>query len=577
MKVESKVFDGKIDQNKDLMVEINIAEAPMFSFAKTTKNYLVKDLLDSKSTSSEAKKLMNGIYANNDLAKVDYRKWMDSKGMSREMIISSSREFPDSYAMDVFFGLISLLIKDNSPLVPDKDGFFKFKINSIRFTLNELCEAMEVKVGGKTYDKIREALRQLKSAEYYSLGSGTVYNKIDEKYEVKGENAISILESYSVSSRRLDEETGKMKFFDGEVKFGSLIMANLELGFARVLRNHQYFKLKSGIGRGLYLYIESNRNSKDKYIKRSFEVLKNKIPVDFDYPSRLKLKLKKALDNLIEMAVIKDYFYADEFLVNGVKEQSIYIIFKGNKHSIIKELEEKGKAKAEDDLNKVDSEVDKVEDEFTLEFPKDIKAELEAFGINEQRVANLINSNTKYELAKYILWMKDGIKKGKVKDPAGLFVFAMTPAGDSNGNMVKVENTHAYIVQFIEAYKRDIEGKNDISEKIIIEKFNEYIEDELIKFKEEDEFAYAATKEAVLSDIEATKDKKIKAQRQLYNMATSKEDKNKILCIIEKWESFSKERDSSEIFKEMFIKRISSYRGIDMYEEFKRKYIQKNS
>lgn len=244
---------------------------------------------------------------------------------------------------------------------------------------------------------------------------------------------------------------------------------------------------------------------------------------------------------------------------------------------MIKELEEKNKAKVESSLKKVETEVDKVEEELTLEFPEDIKAELEAFGINEQRINKLMNSNSKYELAKYILWMKDGIKKGKVKDPAGLFVFAMTPAGDSNGNMVKVENTHAYIVQFIESYKRDVEGKNEISENLIREEFDKYIEDELSKFQEEDEFAYAATKEAVINDIEATKDKKIKSQRQLYNMATTKIDKDKILLMIEKWENFSKEKEKSAIFIEMFVKRISNYRGIDMYEDFKEKYIQKNS
>ena len=561
---EKKVFSGKIDENKDLMVEINIAEAPMFSFTRGGKKLLVKDLLKSTQTSKEAKQVMQGIYNNNEVAKVAYKKWDDSNGITRELIISSSRSFPDAYAMDVFLGLVSILIKDNSPLCPDENGYFKFNSNKINFTLNELCEAMEIKVGGNTYDKIRESLRQLKSAEYYSLGGGTLYNKEKEKHELKGENAISILESYAVSSRSADETTGKMKFFNGEVIFGNLIMKNLELGFARVLRNHQYFKLKSGVTRGLYLYLEANKNKNDIYIKRSFDVLKNKIPIDFEYPSRLKAKLKKALDNMIEQGIIKDYFYADEILINGIKEHSIYIIFSGTRKQLIDSLTKKTKdIKSE---KKVDLEID-----FELKFPDDIRQELLDIGINSKKIAELMKKCSKWKLAEYILWIKDGIAKGKVNDPAGLFVFATT---DDN---VVVKKTHPQITEFVNSIKGEVEGKKEVSKKLIDDAYNLYIEDELKLFEEEDEFAYEATKEKVLDDIEEVQNKKIKSQKQLYNMATTSDEKEKLLLVIEKWERFSVEKEKSEIFIEQFVKRIKLYRGLRDYEEFKQEYIKSNS
>lgn len=567
---------NKIDQNKDLMVEINISEAPMFSFTKNSKTESVKKMMENNTTTEAAKDILKDIYITNQEAKVGYRRWNDSKGIIRELIISSERSLPDSYCMDVFIGLVRLMIKYNSPMHLNEEGNYKFKSNKVEFTLNELCRAMEVKAGGRTYEKIKDSLRRLKSANYYSVGHGSIYDKTKASYETSSERLISLIDSYSTSEIiKTDEDSSTT--FKAYVVFGDLIMRNLIAGFVRVIRNHQYFELKTGITRGLYLYIESNRTSKERYIKRSFDVLKNKIPIDFKYPSCLKIKLEKSLNDMKKLGIISDYFYADEFLVNGVKEPCIYIIFKGNKHTLINELEQKHKFKNTDKVEDIESKVDKAYKKLTLKFPENIKEELEAFNINELKITKIINTNSKYEIAKYILWIKDGISKGKVKDPAALFVFAMTNAGAGQGKMVKVETSNPEIVNFIDHYKREVEGKKDISENIIRKAFNKYIESEVDRFKDDDEFAYIATKEAVIDDIELVKDKKIKTQRQLYNMATTKEDKEKILLMIDKWERFSVEKEKSEIFIEILIKRISSYRGIEMYEDFKRRYIDENS
>lgn len=564
------VLTGKLNENKDMMVEINIAEAPMFSFCRNKKNYLVKDLLDRKDITPQAKDVMNGIYKENENAKVDYRSWTDSKGLNRELIVASLRALPDSFCMDVFFGLVGLLIKNNSPITPDEKGLFDFKSNEIHFTLNKLCDEMNIKPGATTYERIKNALRKLKSVEYYSLGYGSIYNKIKEAYEVKAEKGISIITDYAISSRTKNEITGEVKFYEGSVIFGDLIMANLKLGFARVLRNHKYFQLKSGVGRGLYLYIEANRNSKDKYIKRSFEILRNKIPIEFDYPSRLKSKLKKPLEAMREQGIIKGYFYGDEYTINGVKEQCIYIIFKGDKYSLIKELENKYKTKNIDDIKKDSS--DKQEEQNKLEFPSNIKAELLQLGINENKIIDLLNKHTQYELAKYILWIKDCISKGKVKDPAGLFVFAMTPSGES-GNMVKVENSNPEIVKFIEQYREEKEAKKSLSEEKIKIEFNKYIEIELNNFLEEEEVVYNAMKYSILADINSLYEEKIKTLKTVYNYAKNAEEREKILSNIEKWESFPSEKENSIIFREEFIKRSKLYRGFSDYEEFKVKYM----
>ncbi|MPQ43164.1 replication initiator protein A [Clostridium tarantellae] len=562
---------NKINESKDLMVEINLSEAPMFTFARTQKIHTVKSLMENKNTTNEAKEVLEDIYKTNELSKVDYRKWIDSKGMTRELIISSVRSLPDSYCMDVFLGLIRLMVNDNSPLCPDENGLYKLKSNKVEFTLNRLCEAMELKSGGNTYKKIKDALRRLKATDYYSLGKGSLYNKVKGTYETRSEKAVSLIDSYD-TSEIVTSEDGDNKLFSGYVTFGDLIMNNLEAGFVRVVRNHQYFQLKTGITRGLYLYIESNRTSTDIYIKRSFDVLKNKIPIDFEYPSRLKSKLKKSLESMYELGIIKDWFYGDEILINGFKEQCIYIIFKGTRKELIQFLTKKEQNFKIDNRKKTnDNNIENIE----IKFPEDINKELLNFGINEKKIIELINKHSKYELAEYILWMQDGISKGKVKDPASLFVFATTTVGE-NGRMVNVEKTHPHIIQFVKKYKEEVEGKKSIAENIIKKAYEKYIDNDLKLFEEEDEFAYVATRDSVLEDISNSQKNKIKSQRAMYNMATSQQEKLKLLAIIEKWERFTVEQYKSEIFLEEFVKRIKIYRGLMNYLEFRSSYIKKN-
>lgn len=559
---------SEINENKDILIEINLSEAPLFNFAKVQKTYLIEEVLNNGKVTTEAKGVLDYLKKQNNTSRVDYRKWIDSNGNSRELIITSSGAFPNAYCMDVFFGLVRLLIKKNSPLEADEDGRYKFKSNKVEFSMNELCEAMEIKNGGNTNEKIVNALRTLKLTSYFSIDS--IYNKEIKGYERKGEKAISLIESYN-TSKLIPSENGVNTLHHGDVIFGDLIMTNLELGFARVVRNHQYFKLTSGITRGIYTYLESNRTKTTIYLKRSLEVLRDKIPVEYKYPSDFKNKVKKPLARLIESGVISDYFYADEYVVNGNKENCIYFIFKGTKTSVIKQLEEEYAKKHPQIQPKSskDKKKDELEDELELVFPEDIKQELESFGLNLKAITDLMSKHSKYKLAEYILWMKDAISKEKVKDPAGLFMFAMS-------GMVDVSRTHGYIVEFVERYKSEVEGKKKITEDEIRKHYNEYIDVELKKFEEEEDFVYTSVVESLIGEIESVIEARVKSQRQLYNMAETKEEKDKILKTIEKWEKFNTEREKSEIFVEMFIKKVSLYRGLKLYEDFRRDFIAEN-
>ena len=546
-------------REKSFIMDINVIEAPLFRFKNKRTVQTIAKLENDETISKEMRYVLSRVPEESKSSQVEFLSWTDSKGLEREILAMSMFRLPNAFAMDVFYALIGVYIKQHSPLMySDEEKTYDLPSNKVDFTLYELCEFMGLSVGGGNYQKIKDAIRELNAVKYYSLANGIFYNKKMERYESSREKSISLIDNYDI----IGKGKNRSKEERCTVTFGDLVIENMRYSFIKFLSNNVYFQLKSGLTRRLYSYIEGNNFNK-QYIKRSFDVLKHKIPLDFEYKSELKRRLKKPLENLIESGILKDYFFGDDILINGVSENCIYIIFKGTRKQLIDSLTEKPK-----DI-KVEKKKD-LEEDYSLKFPENIKEELSLLGINSKKITEILQKHTKWKIAEYILWIKDGIRRGKVKDPAGLFVFAITD------EMVKVNKTHPDITEFIDRIKREIEGKKDIDENLIKSEYRKYIEQELKLFEEEDEFAYVATKESIMDDIEKIQKKRIKSQRQLYNMATTEAEKDKLLKVIEKWEKFSVEKDKSEIFIESFVKKIKLYRGLKDFSDYKIEYLEKN-
>ncbi len=555
---KSKEKDRTI-REKSFIMDINVIEAPLFRFKNKRTVQTIAKLENDETISKEMRYVLSRVPEESKSSQVEFLSWTDSKGLEREILAMSMFRLPNAFAMDVFYALIGVYIKQHSPLIySDEDKTYDLPSNKVDFTLYELCEFMGLSVGGGNYQKIKDAIRELNAVKYYSLANGIFYNKKMERYESSREKSISLIDNYDI----IGKGKNRSKEERCTVTFGDLVIENMRYSFIKFLSNNVYFQLKSGLTRRLYSYIEGNNFNK-QYIKRSFDVLKHKIPIDFEYKSELKRRLKKPLENLIESGILKDYFFGDDILINGVSENCIYIIFKGTRKQLIDSLTEKPK-----DI-KVEKKKD-LEEDYSLKFPENIKEELSSLGINSKKITEILQKHTKWKIAEYILWIKDGIRRGKVKDPAGLFVFAITD------EMVKVNKTHPEITEFVDRIKREIEGKKDIDENLIKSEYRKYIEQELKLFEEEDEFAYVATKESIMDDIEKVQKKRIKSQRQLYNMATTEAEKDKLLKVIEKWERFSVEKDKSEIFIELFVKKIKLYRGLKDFSDYKIEYLEKN-
>ena len=558
------VKEKQISENS-FLVDVNMIEAPLFVFKPRNKINVIQHWLESEDVSKRAKKVLKRK-ENPETSKAEYLRWNDSRGNDREILATSQEQLPNGFDMDVLYTLIALYIKKNQPILFDKD-LNKYVLHSrkLNCSFTEVCEYMGISDGGANIERIRDSISHLFSVSYYCLTKGIMYDKANEDH-IEGEKAVRLL-CYEILSKEKQIRKGSQSII---ITFDNLILSNIETSFIKFLNNDTYFALRSGLTRRLYTYIEGNRYNKD-FILRNFSTLKYKVPVEFRNKSDLKRKLKAPLDRLIEGGVITDYFYTDEFKVKGVDSEGIYFIFSGTKATAIKIIED---AYDEKNPNIKKISIDKKQDlgiQFELIFPEDIKQELIDFGVNAKKIAEVSRKYSKWKLVEYILWIKDGIARGKVKDPAALFVFAITD------EMVKVENTHPKITEFVANVKLDVEGKKQVSKKLIDDAYKTYIEYELSLFEEEDEFAFVAAKESILKDIEKIQDKRIKSQKQLYNMATTEKEKKTLLLVIEKWGKFTVQREKSDIFIEQFVKKIKLYRCLKDYEEFKYEYIKNNS
>lgn len=556
--------------DKGLIVEINLAEVPIFSCAKNPKTYTVETLINNRGISENAMEILNAIYNENKNAKVDYRSWKDSKGVKRELIISSEIGIPDTPSMDVFFALICILIKNNSPIYKLRDKY-NFVRPYCEFTIAEICKILNKKPGKETYKSIREALRKLTATKYWSIGS--IYNKNDSAYIGATENAISLLSDLKLSAVVYDEEKKKNKRVKGKAYFGQIIMDNFELGFFRILQNKKYFELKNGLTRGVYIYIMANKSKSTEYIKRDFNILKNKVPIEYKYKSELKIKLKPVLKNLIENKIITDYIYGDETIINDKKENCIYFIFKGSADDLKKKLELKEVQKK---LKPVDENV------FELVFPTDIRKELMDLGLTEEAIEEALNNKKgKYEVVKCILYVKERISKensGKenaTRNPAGLLRWVL------NSSSVNLEKSAPHIHKFVEDYKNKVDKKLKLSEEDIKNKYEKYIQDLIKDFKNNDEVAYNIVEENVLTNLNSVADKSIGMINKGMFLAESESEKQKIAEQLKPWEEFIKKQKESNKFKEEFIKEFKLYKlalneSVMDFSEFRNKYITNN-
>lgn len=557
----------KIIQHTTTVVDINIAEYPLFiGSAKevTTMGELEKrnDLSSGAKRIMEAKRRkMKQINREKEYQyiPVSYKKWLDKKNKQREILILG--DVPTLTTMNVWNGLIALYIHKISPLTfDDFKHTYDIEEDTMYFTLYELAKIMNKSTAGNILNSLMDEIFTLKNTTYYSLSEGIFYIKKDNGYlKSKIEGFSLIVDAKFQSEKR---EKNKKVTTKCRIQFNRMIVDNIKHEYIKYLNPNEYFNLPSrGYTRRLYLYIKGNMYQSNKkmyqYIKRDINTLSYKLPLDYDYISEFKRKLKKPLKNLIKINLIKDYFYGDEILINGIKQHCLYIIFQGTKQDIINILSLKHK--------QINIMLEPENKKFQLYIPKNISKELLDLGVSEIFVNKIIKEKNKWEITKYILWAKEEKRKRHIGNMGGMLNFALTK------NVIKLEKTHKHIVEYVEEEKEKSKVKRKNTQQQKEYSYQEYVNKEIAKFKKHNVGSYELLYDNLLINLNDNLEKKIAEYNLLLSdNNVSKKDKISLNEQKQEYLDFKKNQENSKLFKKQLQNNIVQILMLKGFDEFKK-------
>ncbi|MCY6355383.1 replication initiator protein A [Clostridium sp. ZS2-4] len=563
MEIKKEDKKNKVIKSNSSIIDNNIIESPLF--ISSSKEITTVGQLESNSiVSTSVKKVLKMLKENftETSTDIDYEKfpvvykvWNDSKGMKRELLIMSS--IPNMTTMDVWNGLIGLYIQKLSPICFNStENTYDLNNDEMEFTLYELAKFMNKSIGGKSFDKLVKEIIRLYDAKYFTFTNGVIFDKKNDKYLKTKTKSFSLITDCELDSeKRVKNEKVKTKC---KVQFNRLIIDNIRHEFFKYINPKEYFTLPSrGLTRRVYMYLKGNSHLPNghrcRYIKRSYQVIRDKLYIYEHQPSKIKEKLKNPLNYLKKFNVISDYFFGDEILVNGVKEQCVYFIFQGTKEDTIKKITYK-------QIETISGEEDL---KFKMEIPEDLWSFLVHKGFSEVVSKEILYKYDKWEIVKYILWLqeKEFENKKSVKNFPGMLRFAL------ESGTVNLEKTHKHIIDFVDHEKAECKNNQVSKEEALRKQYEKYIKKEILDFKKDDEAAYDILFETVLDNLNASYESRMR-EFNLFENEITENEREKWEYQKQKWIKFKEKQSKSKLFLEQFEKAIVSFRNLKLYEDF---------
>lgn len=492
-------------------------------------------------------------------------KWLDSKNQTRELYMYCKGKLPRQFENDAWHGLLGLFVKKNSPFPYNYElNRYEINVNRLDFSWYELCIFMNIPSTGYYIEKLKDSIRILKQTQYFSYEDGALYDKKNNKYLQSGESGMSLIQSYkfkTVKKEALNDEYST-DINSNIVIFSDLIINNLRYEYMKYLDAEMFFTLlPSGIERGIYTYLEANRyesgNKSRKYIKRSYDTLKMGIPVDFNYPSELKRKMKKPLTHLKEIGYISDWCFGDELKLNNIKESCVYFCF-GITIDELKNILQRKVLKQEEfvftDDNNDSTDENNVSKAEYLKLPeKSLIEELVDRKVDRDLASKSVKKKDKWLIIKYILWVdKQVLINKEIKDTGALLSFALRRDED-----LKLGAEYSDINKFIEIEKLNSEKDNDTKLKDIRNLYDEYLETNVSNFKATAE--YGVIKDLIIDSQNSRID-------DLIRISTGDN--------VIKYKEFKEKQENSNYFKELLTKEVKMMKNLMSLEEFTSKYLK---
>ena len=533
--------DEKYIAKQSFIADINTLKMPLFLYT----NYKPKLDSEGKAPPIEEKRY----------------KWVDSKNKNRELYVYCKGRLPRQFESDTLHGLLGLFVKKHGPFpYSNESKTYIIKENSLNFTWYELCQFMNIPSTGYYISRLKEAIRIMKQAQYFSYENGALYDKSNNKYINSGEEGLSLIVKYKFKTNKKELSDEYSSTIDSNfVIFDELIINNLRYEYFKYLDVDLYFKnIPSGIERGIYGYLESNgydsKNKKLKYIKRSYESLKIGIPIDFNYPSELKRKIKKPLNHLKQINYIKDWAFGDEIKINGKEEQCIYFSFDLTMAELKLLLEYKEEKSEQTELeftydNENDLDYSVINKPYLKPLKKSLIEELIDRKVDKQFATQVVREKDKWEIITYILWLDKQLFLHKnIKDTGAILGFALRRT-----EKMIFSSEYKDIVDYVEHLRINEESTELKKQKDYKKNYANYIQNEVNKFKSTPE--YKPIKELILSFQNGRIEELIRAGI-----------KNNV--DVSKYKEFKEKQENSEYFNEILSKEIKMIKNLKSEKEF---------
>lgn len=533
---------------KSFAMDINILKAPLFLYnnykpIRNKDGKIIKDTVEEK----------------------EYE-WVDSKKMNRRLKMHCIGRLPRQFESDTIHGLIGLFIRKHAPFpFNNEKNQYEIDVNKLEFSWYELCAFMRIPHTGYYIDRLKEAIRILKQTQYFSYENGVIYDKSNQRYLKSGEEGMSLIVKYQFKTNKKtainDEYSTTID--SNVVVFDELIINNLRYEYLKYLDIEMFFnKIPSGIGRGLYGYLEANRyNNNGKsllYVKRNYSSLKVGIPVDFDYPYQIKQKLRKPLRHKVNIGYLKDFAFGDELLINGEKEECVYFCF-GVTAEELKTMLERKKVheQLQFDLDNINNNVSKLEMEYLKLPSKSLAEELIDRKVDKEFAIDIVSKKDKWFIIKHIIWIDKQLSMGKKMDTGALLGFALR-----RENGVELKGQHQDIDDFVEIEKLKENSNKEETRSKLKERYNNYVNVIIEEYKKTDE--YQVFKEILLSDMNSNIDTIIKNTKIMGGD-------------ISLLEEFKKLQEESEYFKTQLVKEVKLIKKIIPEEEYISKLVNEEN
>jgi hypothetical protein len=582
-------------QEDSMPMELSVLEYPLFQFSYVTKNLLetfktevpiTKEEMDtqmvtlnqmSEQDREETIELLgykfvekeDGSYVKQMFVETSHLE-LDGKGNKKGMLFAKAiGRLPRSFEADVFFALFRMFIKKcggfkQNPVTKKYD----IKTRKLYFTFYELERFMKLKHTGTLPRDFRNSIRLLYNTSYTSVG--LFYDANKEKYISDGERPIRLIEDYEFNTakgEKLEKSVKQITLFEGDninkkssmpvleqlnmVRFSELIIENIENEYFKYLNPDIYFSLPSGLTRKLYGHLERNRYDNNRkelpFIKRKYETLRKKIPIDYKHLSRGKDKIANACKYLIKEGFIRDFIFCDEVKIAGRYDDAVIFCIKHSKEDTIKLIEstaeireQKKVAKDKADLEAVITEASEDNEKPYLKMPKkDLIQELLDRGVARYRIKTICSGKNDWDIIKMIIFVDKMVHEGKINKSTG----AMLASAIENSDDYKEIDQD--ITEFIEIEKIK---KETAARDLMInakELYSQYIINEIERYKVEEPIVYNLAYSSIVGGLKDSYEKNKNGEIKLAEP------------IVAQLEDFINNGEDNEWFREYFKKEFA--------------------